>query len=519
MRHVTVILAAALMASVWAARPLVGAPKPLTRGDVRWLNRVAFGIDTDLVARYQRLGRAKFLDEQLRPPAADPPGLATAIGALSISQSSAEARVRAVRAEQQRINALSTDDEKQKARMALNQRASLVLNETAKRHLMRAVQSPAQLREHLTWFWMNHFNVFSGKANIRWTLAEYEQTVRDHALGRFRDLVLATLTSPAMIEYLDNAQSTAGKINENYARELMELHVLGVSGGASGSSYTQQDVQELARVLTGVGINPNETTPKLPPNRQGLYIRRGLFEFSPARHDFGSKTVLGHAVAGAGFDEVEDVVTWLCRRPAAARFVSRKLAMYFIADEPPARLVDAMAQTFEKTDGSIADVVRVMFLDRDVAAAFESSGPAARRVEKFRDPMRFVVSALRLAYDGRTFPNFQPVVGWLSQLGEPLYGRLTPDGYPLTEAAWTSSGQMVRRFEIARAIGSGSAGLFNADGTTPGSVVGFPMLTNRLFYDVVEGTLGPGTRTALARTASQQEWNTVLLSSPDWMQP
>jgi uncharacterized protein (DUF1800 family) len=522
MRNATVILAALSLASglaIWTAPPLIGAPKPLTRGDVRWLNHVAFGIDTDLVTRDQRLGRAKLLDEQLHPPAADPPALAAAIDALSISHVSAEARVRAVRTEQQRINALPTDDEKQKARAALNQQAGQVLAETAKRHLMRAVQSPAQLREQLTWFWMNHFSVFAGKANIRWTLAEYEQTVREHALGRFRDLVLATVTSPAMIEYLDNAQSTAGKINENYARELMELHVLGVSGGPSGSSYTQQDVQELARVLTGVGINASETPPKLPPNRQSLYIRRGLFEFNPARHDFGPKTVLGHAVQGAGFDEVDDVVTWLCRQPAAARFISRKLATYFIVDEPPARLVDAMAQTFAKTDGSIADVLRVMFLDRDVAAAFDASGSAARRVEKFRDPMRFVVSALRLAYDGRTFPNFQPVAGWLSQLGEPLYGRLTPDGYPLTEAAWTSSGQMVRRFEIARAIGSGSAGLFNTDDNKPGPAVGFPMLTNRLFYDVVEGTLSPGTRTALAQTASQQEWNTVLLSSPDWMQP
>ena len=495
------------------------APKPLTRGDLRWLNRVTFGINSDVVARYQRLGRTRFLDEQLHPDAGDPIELTTAIAALSVSQQTADQRVKDVRAEQQRINTLASDDDKQKARMALNQRSSQVLNDTSRRYLLRAVRSPAQLREQMTWFWMNHFNVFSGKANARWTLADYEQTLRVQALGRFRDLVLATVTSPAMLEYLDNAQSAVGRINENYARELLELHTLGVSGGPSGSKYSQQDVQELARVLTGVGVNFTDTPPRLPANRQALYVRRGLFEFNPARHDFGPKVVLGHSIEGAGFGEVEDVVTWLCRQPATAAFISRKLATYFVADEPPARLVDAMAQTFQRTDGSIPDVLRVMFTDREVASAFEATGAATKRVEKFKDPVRFVVSSLRLAYDGQTFPNFQPVVNWLSQLGEPLYGRLTPDGYPLSEQAWTSSGQMVRRFEIARAIGSGSAGLFNTDDNKPGPSVGFPMLTNRLFYDVVEPALAQGTRAALKRTASQQEWNTVLLSSPDWMQP
>src|SRR5262249_11027464 len=154
------------------------------------------------------------------------------------------------------------------------------------------------LREQMTWFWMNHFSVFQGKANLRWTLGEYEEGVRSRALGKFSDLVMATVTSPAMLEYLDNAQSSANRINENYARELMELHTLGVSGGASGSSYTQQDVQELARVLTGVGVNLNGGKPVLPPNRESLYVRRGLFEFNPLRHDFGEKRVLGHVIAG-----------------------------------------------------------------------------------------------------------------------------------------------------------------------------------------------------------------------------
>lgn len=507
-----------LLFAGWSGRPSAASPKPLTRADLRWLGRVTFGIDSASLARYQRLGREKFLDEQLHPPAEDPDDLTAAVATLTVSQQTAEQRFQAFRAEQQRINALPTEDEKQKARMAQNQVGGQALYETAKRHLLRAVKSPAQLREQMTWFWMNHFTVFSGKANIRWTLAEYEQAVRAHALGRFSDLVLATATSPAMLEYLDNAQSSAGRLNENYARELMELHTLGVSGGPSGSRYTQQDVQELARVLTGVGLNVTGATPRFAPNREALYVRRGLFEFNPARHDFGDKTVLGHVIHGEGFKEVEQAVLLLCQQPAAARFISRKIATYFVADDPPARLVDAMAQTFQKTDGSIADVLRTMFLDRGFLAALAADGQAGRPVEKFKDPVQFVVSSLRFAYEGQTFANYRPVVGWLTQLGEPLYGRITPDGYPLSESAWTSSGQMVKRFEIARAIGSGGAGLFLTDDNKPGPDVGFPMLTNRLFFEMLEPSLAPATRAALRRTASQQEWNSMFLSSPDWMQ-
>jgi uncharacterized protein (DUF1800 family) len=306
-----------------------------------------------------------------------------------------------------------------------------------------------------------------------------------------------------------------GKINENYARELMELHTLGVSGGASGSKYTQADVQELARVLTGVGLNFTDNRPKLPVNEQSLYERRGLFEFNPARHDFAAKTVLGHTIAGKGLAELEDAVELLCRQPATARFVSTKLATYFVADAPPPALIERMSRTFQKTDGAIAAVLRQMFLDSAFLAALDAPTPT---LEKFKDPMQFVVSSMRLAYDGKAITNYHPAVGWLQQLGEPLYGRVTPDGYPLTEAAWSSSGQLVRRFEIARALGSGNAGLFNNDDNTPGPTTGFPMLTSRLFFDAIEPALGARAREALGRTSSQQEWNLILLASPDWMQ-
>ena len=506
-----------VLVAVAAGVPAASGPATLTRADLRWLARVTFGIDSATVARYRQLGREKFLDEQLHPPAIDPAELAGAIAAIPVTQQSAQARLNANRAEQLRINSLPSDDDKQKARTALNQAANDAVYQTTKRDLMRALGSPSQLREQMTWFWMNHFSVFSGKANVRWMLAEYEeQAVRAHALGKFSDLVIATALSPAMLEYLDNAQSAVGKINENYARELMELHTLGVSGGPSGSTYTQQDVQELARVLTGAGVNLSENTPRLPPNQQPLYVRRDLFEFNPVRHDPGTKTVLGHAIAGKGLSEIEDAIVLLCRQPATARFISTKLATYFVSDAPPPALVDKLTRTFQKTDGSIAAVLHDLFLDRDVIAELGSPAP---RLEKFKDPMQFVMSSLRLAYDGKSLPNYRPVVGWLTQLGEPLYGRVTPDGYALTEQAWTSSGQMVRRFEIARAIGSGNAGLFNDEQTNaPGPSTGFPLLTSRLFYDAIEPTLSAPTRNALGRTSSQQEWNTMLLASPDWMQ-
>jgi uncharacterized protein (DUF1800 family) len=511
-----VAAAGVTVAALVPASPSSG-PRALTVEDLRWLDRVTFGAASATVERYRQLGREKFLDEQLHPPAGDPEPLAAAIRSMPSIGESAEARIRASRAEQERIRQLTAEDEKQKARAELNRAGTQTAYETARRHLMRALYSPSQLREQMTWFWMNHFSVFSGKANLRWTLAEYEeQAVRAHALGRFRDLVLATATSPAMLEYLDNAQSAAGKINENYARELMELHTLGVGGGPSGSAYTQQDVQELARVLTGVGINVNGTTPNLPAAARAFYVRRGLFEFNPARHDFGAKSLIGRPIAGKGMPELEDAITMLCRQPAAARFISRKLAVYFVADEPPPSLVDRMARTFERTDGSIAMVLREMFLDRDFTAALASSPP---RLEKFKDPMQFVVSSMRLAYEGKSITNYRPVVGWLQQLGEPLYGHVTPEGYALTEAGWTGSGQLVRRFEIARAIAAGNAGLFNGEDTnTPGPAAGFPMLASRFFFESIEPTLGSTTRATLDRASSQLEWNTILLASPDWMQ-
>lgn len=513
-----VFLPAACLAFVgWIAPPLHTDPlPPLPLSDLQWLDHLTFGIDSATVARYRQLGRTKFLDEQLKGPVSDPAELSEAFAGFSIVQRTPEQLVRFGRDEQQRITSLTDEAEQLEARTAFNLVSAQATYETGKRHLMRALHSPTQLREQMVWFWMNHFSVYSGKANLRWTLGEFEdQRIRPNALGHFRDLVMATVTAPAMLDYLDNAQSAVGKINENYARELMELHVLGVSGGPSGSKYTQTDVQELARVLTGLGLNFTDNVPRFPPNRQPLYVRRGLFEFNPGRHDFGAKTILNHPITAEGMPEIEQAVTLLCQQPATARFISRKIATYFVADDPPPALVEAMIKTFQRSDGDIAAVLRTMFMAKEVNAMMTARVGGSG---KFKDPMQFVMSSLRLAYDGKAIVNYRPVIGWLAQLGEGLYGRVTPDGYELSEASWTSSGQMVKRFEIARAIGGGSAGLFNTDDNKPGLTVGFPMLNNRLFYEAIDPVLSARTRAALAQSASQQEWNTMLLASPDWMQ-
>ncbi len=475
----------------------------LHREDVLWLERVTFGLDSRAVADYRRLGRERFLEDQLSAREAALPGpIAAQIAGLDVTRADPEKLLADVNAGYKSINAMADGPDKETARKTLNDQGSTLAYEAIRRELLRAVYSAAQLRQQLQWFWLNHFSVHQGKANLRWLVGDYaERAIGPHVFGHFKDLVLATLEHPAMLQYLDNNQNAAGHINENYARELMELHTLGV-----GAGYTQDDVQQLARVLTGVGINTG-AAPKLKPEWQRLYVRRGAFEFNPARHDFGSKTLLGQRIEGGGFGEVEQAVTLIVRRPACAHFISRELASYFVADDPPPRLVERMAQTFLRTDGDIAAVLRTMLLAPELNAALGG---------KFKDPMRFVVSAVRFAYDGRPISNTRPIFNWLNGLGEAPFGRQTPDGYPLTELNWASSGQMSRRFEIARAIGAGNAGLFDPENGSPATTTGFPQLSNRLYFEAVEPFLAARTREALSSAASQLEWNTFLLSSPDF---
>jgi uncharacterized protein (DUF1800 family) len=306
-----------------------------------------------------------------------------------------------------------------------------------------------------------------------------------------------------MLIYLDNARNAAGHVNENFARELMELHTLGVDGG-----YSQRDVQELARILTGLGVNLGSGTPNVGPRLQSQYVRDGLFEFNPNRHDYGDKQFLGRHVHGQGLKEADDALDRLARNPSTARFISRKLATYFVSDQPSAALVERMAVEFERSDGDIAATLATLFASPEFAASLG---------RKFKDPIHYVVSAVRLAYDDKPILNAGPMMNWLNRMAEPLYGRQTPDGYPLTSEAWASPGQMATRFEIAKAIGTGSAGLFRREGPQAIERPAFPQLANPLFYESLQHALAQPTREALEQASSPQEWNIFLLASPEFM--
>ncbi len=221
---------------------------------------------------------------------------------------------------------------------------------------------------------------------------------------------------------------------------------------------------------------------------------------------FGAKTLLGQPITAQGYAEIEQAVDRLVGTPACAQFVSRKLAMYFVADQPPEALIKRLAMTFHRTDGDVTAVLRELIRSPEFEASLGT---------KFRDPFHFVVGSIRLAYDGRPILNTHPLVNWLNGLGEPLFGHQTPEGYPLAETGWASSGQMSRRFEIARAIGSGSAGLFDPEGGGAKTSTGFPRLSSRTYYEELEPRLSTTTLAALDQATSQQEWNTLLLASPE----
>ena len=496
------------LAAAWPAR--ADPPRPvLSSDDLELIDSATWGITTSEAARFVRMGRARWLAAQLHP--APEAGLPAAVQQRIDADPSAGRPLRSLLAElevQARTASGLTDPEAKTVAQAAYQ-ASLndVARASMSRTILRDLYAPAQLRERMTWFWFNRFNVHAAKANLRAMVGDYVDTaIRPHALGRFRDLLGATLRHPAMMRYLDNAESAAGKVNENYARGIMELHTTGV-----GAGYTQADVEALARILTGAGIDTKPDDPKLRPELQARLVRDGAFLFNPARHDGGDKVFLGRPVAGGGFEEIETALDLLARHPKTAESVSRATAAYFVGDDPPAPMVSRMAETFGRRDGDIAAVLETMFGSPDFAAA---------RTRHLKDPMTFVLSALRLAYDETPITNTQPIQNWLNRLGQGLFNHATPDGYPAGSAAWSGPGQMTARFEVARQIGGGSAGLFKAAPDAPAGASerpAFPLLQNELYFTVLRSRLAPATRATLDQAVSPQEWNALYLASPDFM--
>jgi uncharacterized protein (DUF1800 family) len=327
--------------------------------------------------------------------------------------------------------------------MAVSQPQQYVNSELIENKLYRAIYSNHQLEEVLVDFWMNHFNVFNGKGPDRVLLTSYERdAIRPHVFGHFKDILLATAHHPAMLYYLDNWQSQVPRddlpqpvlqprrpgLNENYGRELMELHTLGVNGG-----YEQQDVINVARAFSGWTIYDQQ--------------KYAEFQFNPAAHDRKEKVVLGHTLpAGRGEQDALDVIDILAHHPSTAKFISRKLAQRFVADDAPESLVTRMAETFTKTDGDLRAVLQTMFS----SVEFMSEGAWQA---KLKSPLEMALSAVR-ALNADVTDTFT-LAQRIADLGEPLYGKVEPTGYPNTGEGWASTSGILGRLNFATALASG----------------------------------------------------------------
>jgi uncharacterized protein (DUF1800 family) len=416
------------------------------------LNRLGYGPRPGDIDAVSRLGVDRYIDMQLHPESIPLPDSLSArlssLPAIGMSAGYALSQFQMAQQAAKTAAANGNDAAKDAAKDARRDSAQRMAVQTAEARLIRAIESPRQLEEVMVDFWFNHFNVFAGKGFDRALVASYERdAIRPYALGRFRDLLGATAKHPAMLFYLDNwisvapgfqgdprrAQPAAVKVsglNENYAREVMELHTLGVDGG-----YSQKDVTELARMLTGWTFAPREM------------VRTGdTFQFEPRRHDNGDKEWLGRHVSPNGRSEGEFALDVLAQHPATARHISFQLAQYFVADKPSPELVNRLAHRFSETRGDIRAVLATLFASPEF---WNRSAVGS----KFKTPYQYVVSSARAA--NLTVTNVKPLLGTLAQLGMPLYGCQTPDGYKNTEEAWLNPDALTRRINFATVLASG----------------------------------------------------------------
>jgi uncharacterized protein (DUF1800 family) len=474
------------------------------------LNRVTWGANASSAATLNSMGMTAYLQQQLQAKNSVLPSAVQAqIDAMTISTIPFTRMMFAL--EEQREKAAKLKDTDNQLSKEYRQELNRIYIESASRSLLRSMYSDNQLYEQMNWFWMNHFNISNRKGNVRAMLGDFEeQAIRPHALGNFHDLLRATLLHPAMLRYLDNEHNAVDRINENYARELMELHTMGVDSG-----YTQNDVQELARVLTGLGVKLRPDNPR--PRRQVKlgFWRNGITEFNPDRHDFGDKKLLGNSIKGEGVAELDKIIDILVKQPATAHFISQKLAVYFVSDTPSKELVNAMAATFLKSNADIPSVLRTLFFSAEFANSLGT---------KFKDPLHYVISSMRLAYDygndQSPIINTQPILRWMNELGQEPNGHQTPDGYSMKESAWSSPAQMTSRFDIAKIIARGSPQLFKTDDSEMRIKVRDlpqPSLANAEYVKTMTQQFSDNTKNALLQTQSKQEWNTLFLASPEMM--
>ncbi|HEY3909589.1 MAG TPA: DUF1800 domain-containing protein [Stellaceae bacterium] len=401
------------------------------------LNRLAFGPTLDDFNYVKLIGVERYVAEQLEPEAIDEPielrfrlAQLTTLGLGAVELRGLYGPLRPVAGVKPSVDEIR----------AQQARARLVVREAAEARILKAVLSRRQLQQVMVNFWFNHFNIFSGKGLDRVWIGNYEdQAIRPHALGRFRDLLLAVAQHPAMLVYLDNtedaapgspgARGAASGLNENFAREVMELHTLGVNGG-----YTQGDVVTLARVLTGWRVNP--------PGSEKFPEVAAIFDGT--RHDYSPKVFLGRKLDARGRAEGEEALDILASSPATAHHIAYELAQYFVADAPPPALVDRLAARFLATGGDIRQVLQTLFASPEF---WDSAG------QKYKTPYEYVISAVRAA--GVPVNNLRPLIGWMSRFGMPLYGCQTPDGYANTQQAWLSPNAAIQRVSFAIALAGG----------------------------------------------------------------
>ena len=540
--------------AICATAPMMGSAEQKStarRGDtdaaiLHALNRLGFGLRPGDVDRVREMGLEAYIDQQLRPATSKDATLAARLAALETLKKSSrelaedyfqpaqEARRRAQRAAGQSPATMQPGEAAPREMRTPEQREAMqaeraVLTDLQQQKVLRAIFSERQLEEVMVDFWFNHFNVFAGKGLTRLYVTEYERdTIRPRVFGKFRDLLGAVAESPAMLFYLDNWQSAAAPeagmagsdrpmrrragsratnrrpvmpepaqpkrrprgLNENYARELMELHTLGVEGG-----YTQQDVQEVARAFTGWTI---------AAPRQG-----GGFEFNARIHDNGAKVVLGHRIAaGGGRSDGEQVLDLLAKHPSTARFIATKLARRFVSDNPPAELVARAAERFLATGGDIREVVRTIITSPEFRA------PDARRA-KVKSPFEFVVSAVRAT--GAEPSTALPLVNAVRQLGMPLYMCQPPTGYADRADAWVNTGALLNRMNFAVTLTSGDrrgAGrLARPESGGDGDV---SALRGRMINEILGGAISETTRATLEKATEPSQVAALLLGSPEF---
>ena len=410
------------------------------------LNRLTYGPRPGDVERVKAIGIEKWIETQLNPSRIDDRTVAAKLARLETLNLDSQTIQRdyVMPAMQERRQKKAQDDSDQDDTRGNQQPPSeairknrKVLTDLEEAKLLRAVYSERQLEEVLVDFWFNHFNVFAGKGVTRNYVGEYERdAIRPYVLGNFRDMLGATAKSPAMLFYLDNwlsgargAQGARGArgaqgargLNENYARELLELHTLGVDGG-----YTQQDIVNVAKAFTGWSMQP----------RQGT----GFIFFVP-RHDRSEKIVLGHTItAGGGIDDGERVLDIVASHPSTAKHIATKLAIRFVSDNPPPALVDRMTKTFLKTNGNLRDVMKTLLTSPEFLA------PDVYRA-KVKTPLEFVASALRAT--GADVRTALPLARTLKEMGMPLYFCQPPTGYDEVATTWVNAGALVARMNFA----------------------------------------------------------------------